>query len=136
MLRKPTQEEIKEAKSRKPIYKVVRVEGGELKSLWVTGTKRKPIYIEEKPIFALTYRPEYLTSNGKYGVWCTKTKKVARHQPRHNGQGLLTQLFRAWSIGKAITAPPGWRDEGAVLYPAIILDKEPFEIIDKRQEVR
>jgi len=131
--RQPTEAELAKAMSNKPVYKVVRVIGdGDLKSLWVRGTREEPLHIEvmgkQMSIFTLTYEEDKLSSNGKYGIWCCKTEEAAAYQVRANGNGLCA-VFIAYPIGKLIETPRGWKKVGIVLYPSIILGEQVAELI-------
>jgi len=125
--REPTEVEFKEAMANKPVYKVVRVKGKKLKSLWVDGTKKKPMLIEHDIVaFALTYAEGKLSDNGRYGIWCCKTLAKAVLQSHTNGRGKRTAIFKAYPIGEPIQPPLGWGWD-AVLYPAIILGERVVE---------
>lgn len=135
--RKPTEAELAEAMSRKPVYKVVRVLGsGQLKSLWVQGTREKlqSVQVEGRYIdlFALTYARRKLSSNGAYGIWCCQNMKDAFYQARGNGCGMLCAVLKAYPIGNSIQTPRGWGDRGTVLYPAIILGRQIVKLVDNR----
>ena len=133
MIRKVTEQHRKDA-SKTPVYKVVRVEkGGRLRSLWVTGTKESPQkMIDSKPLIALTYSPNRVISNGRYGIWCTRNLGQALNQARHNGSRNLCKIYKVYPIGEPITPPVGWSDYGTVLYPAVIMGSRCIKTIDRR----
>lgn len=127
MIRKVTEQHLREV-SEKPVFKVVRVEeDGRLRSLWVRGTKESPFVIEVhgKKIraYTLTYKQNKVISDGVYGIWCNETFEAAMSQAHGNGQGKLCQIYLAFPIGEPIIPPSGWGDFGTVLYPAVILGK-------------
>lgn len=135
MIRKITQQHLEEAAT-KPVYKVVRDEDGRLKSLFVTGTKKKPCSIDfynDITAVTLTYKPDRVISDGEYGIWCCKTLTEAYHQARWNGHGKLCRIYEVLPIGEPMEPPPSWiLNDGTILYPAVIMGKEPIETIDNR----
>lgn len=137
MIRRITQQHL-EAAGKEPVYKVVRVEeSGRLRSLWVDGTKEHPTSIplvgHRCEAVALTYKPDRVIGDGKYGIWCNTTLNGARHQAGNNGARELCQIYEAYPIGEAIQIPYGWSDVHTVLYPAVIMGKQAIETIDLRE---
>lgn len=121
MLSKPTEQQLEEAR-KKPVYKVVRVEGNRLKSLWVTGTEKHPTHISNVgEAIALTYELGMVVSDGRYGIWCCTSLRAAKGQAHGNGCGRLCGIYKARPLGKPVRPPSGWGDFGTVLYPAIIM---------------
>ena len=136
MIRKITKQHLREA-SEEPVYKVVMEEkNGRLRSLWVVGTKKRPDYAfagsEDIPIYALTYKPDRVISDGRYGIWCCKTFEDAVCQASWNGYKRLCQVHKAYPIGMPIKPPPSWGHPGTVLYPAVIMG-ECVKTIDNRR---
>lgn len=133
MIRKVTERHKAEA-NKTPVYKAVREgKNGRLRSLFITGTKRKPermgagLYA-----VALTYKEDRVISNGELGIWCCPTLGEARSQAYDNGQRELCRIYEVLPIGEPIQQPLGWFGTlGAVLYPAIILG-EYVETLDLR----
>lgn len=142
MARKPTDAELAEAMSRKPVYKVVRKRGnGQLVSLWVEGTAKHPRVstnhqLEEFTGVALHYSRMKLTGNGRYGIFCCRTLEDAMVQSRCNGCGRLCLIFKAYPLGTEIDNTSGFGDCGTVLYPSIILDKRIVKLVDYRHGYR
>ena len=144
MIRKITKKDREQAG--KTIYKAVRVEkSGRLRSLWVEGTKKHPLILYpcklvRHKLIALTYKPDHVISDGKYGIWygkygiwCCTTIEYARYQVCCNAKGFLCKVYAIRPIGQPIKAPEDWYpDEGTVLYPAIIMG-ELVETIDYRE---
>jgi len=136
MIRKVTKQHLKEA-SEKPVYKVVQVkEDGSLISLWVKGTKKSPLMLyangETNPAYTLTYKPDRVVSDGRYGIWCCETLKDAINQALCNSRHNLCKIYKVLPIGEAITPPGTWEHGGTVLYPAIIMGSNCVKVIDRR----
>ncbi len=137
MISKITKQHLKEA-GKKPVYKVVRVENNILRSLWVEGTKECPDHIwagdENIPMVTLTYKPDRVISDGRYGIWCCETIKAAINQTDCNGGNGLCKIYKVYPIGQPIKPPPGWGiSEGTVLYPAVIMG-ECVKVVDNRRQ--
>lgn len=127
--RKPTDGERYDASQCKPVYKVVRVEEGKLKSLWVKGTEDSPTICqnlggEEFFGVAITYRREALSSDGRYGIFCCTTLKEAEIQMIANGHHLYCKIYEAYPVGREIFNDTGYGGNGTVLFPAVILGKK------------
>lgn len=136
MIRKVTKQHLKDASTR-PIYKVVREEeDGSLKSLWMVGTKKSPMLIEidgkDVPAYTLTYKPDRVISDGRYGIWCCPTLEDAIHQADVNGSNKLCKIYEVYPIGKFIETPGTWGRSGTVLYPAVIMGSKCIKVIDHR----
>lgn len=138
MIRKITEQHLKDA-SKKPVYKVVRVEeDSSLKSLWVRGTRKEPLMIEAHDMkisaYTLTYKPDRVVSNGRYGIWCCRTLGDAVKQADLNGgRNLCNKIFKAFPIGKPITPPETWGRNGTVLYPAVIMGSSCLKTLYRRR---
>uniref|UniRef100_A0A6M3IP55 Uncharacterized protein n=1 Tax=viral metagenome TaxID=1070528 RepID=A0A6M3IP55_9ZZZZ len=132
MLKKPTSGKIKKAKRARPVYKAVSVqEDGKLMSLWVREGTEVAIPVnglrkltELKP---LQYKPDHITSDGKYGIWCCTTLSGAKHQTISNGIGNTFRIYKAYPIGKQIINDTYFGDRYTILYPAILLASEQEE---------
>ncbi|KKL72087.1 hypothetical protein LCGC14_2088390 [marine sediment metagenome] len=130
MLRKATKKDYKQAGE--PIYKVVREEkSGGLRSLFIEGTKGRPAQFPHGMVFALTYKPHMVISDGDYGIWCCETLSSAKHQASINGPTQLCRIYKVKPIGTPIEPPAAWEENGQILYPAIIMG-ELVETIDRR----
>lgn len=131
--RKPTREELTKGMIGKRVYKAVRVaDRDRLVSLWVKGTKGKPVVStdangKEFSGHTLTYEEGRVTSDGRYGIFCCKTLEEALHQSRVNGCGLC-RIYTAMSVGTLIENTSSFGSEDTVLYPGIILDKRMADI--------
>ena len=129
MARKPTTQELDQAKSHTPVYKAVRVDRrGRIVSLWVRGTEEFPVVStddkgREFSGVTIIYGRGKLSGDGRYGIFCCKDLRSAKIQAVRNGKYSRCRVYRALPIGNEIENTSGFGLEGTVLYPAIILEK-------------